>query len=350
MSQGAHHGGAFFDAIGVDFRTLQRRSSVISADVLDAWFDPSPRVLTTLREYLPFLIKTSPPIYAEGLVAAIAEARGIPRDFILCGGGSTALIFGCLPRLVMVGAGVMMLDPSYGEYHYLCENVLHAGILLHRLQAASGYLIDTAALIEDTSLFDPDVIIIVNPNSPTGVLWPREQFLEWMRRVPASTLVWVDETYIDYAGPEHSLERDVADFPNLVVLKSMSKVYALSGLRVGYLVAQPPILARLTPYEPPWAVSLPAQVAAVEALGDPDYYIEHWNETRRLREDVVSQLKGVTVYPSDANYYLIEPEDAPALAARLREKDIFVREFSGQGYLRVAVKDAQQNARIIASI
>lgn len=74
MSQ-ALHGGAFFDAIGVDLRHLERVSEVVSADVLDAWLDPSPCVIATLREHLPFLLRTSPPSHAEGFVAEISAIR-----------------------------------------------------------------------------------------------------------------------------------------------------------------------------------------------------------------------------------------------------------------------------------
>jgi histidinol-phosphate/aromatic aminotransferase/cobyric acid decarboxylase-like protein len=93
MSESAGHGGNFFRAIGLDFRTLSRSREVIGADVLDAWFDPSPRVLAALREYLPFLLRTSPPTHAEGLVETIAEVRGLDAASIVPGAGSSSLIF-----------------------------------------------------------------------------------------------------------------------------------------------------------------------------------------------------------------------------------------------------------------
>ncbi len=80
------HGGKFFQAIGEDFSALERSANVINADVLDAWFDPSPRVVEKLTRFLPFLAKTSPPVHACGLIAAIARARGVRPDQILAGG------------------------------------------------------------------------------------------------------------------------------------------------------------------------------------------------------------------------------------------------------------------------
>src|SRR5215831_13173141 len=95
----AFHGGRFFEAIGTDFQDLARAQEIISADVLDAWFDPSPRVVNKLREHLPFLSRTSPPVHAEGLVSAISEVRTMPRANICVGAGSSQLIFASLPEL-----------------------------------------------------------------------------------------------------------------------------------------------------------------------------------------------------------------------------------------------------------
>src|SRR5689334_13656330 len=77
------HGGKSFEAIGVAFDHLERAESVVNADVLDAWFDPSPGVIEKLRDFLPFLARTSPPVRAAGLVEAIARHRGVPEDCLL---------------------------------------------------------------------------------------------------------------------------------------------------------------------------------------------------------------------------------------------------------------------------
>src|ERR1700722_11037077 len=87
------HGGAFFDAIGADFDDLRRRTSIINADVLDAWFPPSPAVVDSLREHLPWLMSTSPPIASEGLRRAIARSRNLDEDNVLPGAGSSDLIY-----------------------------------------------------------------------------------------------------------------------------------------------------------------------------------------------------------------------------------------------------------------
>src|SRR5947209_14389817 len=230
----AFHGGRFFDAIGTAFHDLTRAESVISADVLDAWFDPSPRVIDHLREHLPFLARTSPPVHGDGLIGAISEVRGIARANLCLGGGSSHLIFTALPLLTSESSRILILDPMYGEYAHVLEQVLHRNVCRHHLREEENFRVHAAALFEHVRLLRPDLLVIVNPNSPTGQYWLRTAMLELLQRFP-DTLCLVDETYIDYLFGKQSLEREVACFSNLLVLKSMSKVYALSGLRVAYL-------------------------------------------------------------------------------------------------------------------
>src|SRR5204863_2860682 len=103
-------------------------------------------------------------------------------------------------------------------------------------------------------------------------------------------LVWLDETYVDYISAAESLETFAAASRNVVVCKSMSKVYALSGARAAYLCGPAPLLEELRALTPPWAVGLVGQVAAVAALQDPDYYAARYAETRRLREQLALRL------------------------------------------------------------
>jgi histidinol-phosphate/aromatic aminotransferase/cobyric acid decarboxylase-like protein len=204
-----------------------------------------------------------------------------------------------------------------------------------------------------------DLVVLVNPNSPTGRHIPRVSLEKLLRRVPAGTRVWVDETYVEYAGADQSLERFAARAENVIVCKSMSKVYALSGARAAYLCASPHQLEELRSVTPPWAVSLPAQVAAVLALQDPEYYARRYAETHRLREQLAAGLAalGVEALPGVANFILCHlPPDGPTAAtvvARCRERDLFLRDASAMGSrlgphaLRLAVKDEATNRRML---
>ena len=159
-----------------------------------------------------------------------------------------------------------------------------------------------------------------------------------------------------------SLERDATERNNVIVCKSMSKMYALSGARVGYLCASPECIDELRPHNPPWAVSLLGQVAGVEALNDEAYYRQQWTATHELREALASGLTelGCDVLPGVANFVLCHlPPDGPDGAEvidRARECGLFLRDASSMGSglgdyaIRVAVKDAATNARMLRII
>jgi len=203
-----------------------------------------------------------------------------------------------------------------------------------------------------------DLVVLVNPNSPTGRHVPRERLEAVLRRAPAATRVWIDETYVEYAGVGQSLERFAAHSENLIVCKSMSKVYALSGARAAYLCAGPHQLEELRAITPPWVVSLPAQVAAVRALDDPGYYAARYVETDELRQELAGRLRtlGLEIIPGIANFILAHlpsaGPDAATIVKRCRQSNLFLRDAGAMGSqlgshaLRLAIKNRSTNQRI----
>src|SRR5439155_20845944 len=176
-----------------------------------------------------------------------------------------------------------------------------------------------------------------NPNNPTGHLLPPDVLEPLLRRVPARTRVWLDEAYLDYCGPGQSLEGLAAGSPNVVVCKSLSKVYALSGARAAYLCGAADVIEPLRRRTPPWVVSLPAQVAAVHALRRPDYYAARYRETDELRRRLADRLEtlGLKVVCGGANFLLCRlPADGPdadAVLARCRTEGLYLRGVRGMG-------------------
>jgi histidinol-phosphate/aromatic aminotransferase/cobyric acid decarboxylase-like protein len=353
-----YHGGEFFEAVGDDFQTLERLDSIINADVLDAWFPPSPRVVSALEQRLPQILRTSPPTGCEGLVRTIARVRGVGPECILPGAGSSDLIFLALRHWLTTESRVLILDPSYGEYAHVLEQVVGCRVDRLTLPRAGQYRLDPGRL-ELSMAGEYDLIVLVNPNSPTGQHVPRKELEDALRKAPPATRVWVDETYVDYVGPDQSLEPFAARSENVLVCKSMSKTYALSGARVAYLCAGPHQLESLRTLTPPWTVGLPGQIAAVKALEDPAYYAAKYQETHSLRRKLVESLKplGWEVVPSVTNFVLCHlPDngpDAETLVGCCRERGLFLRNVSSMGtnlgnrVIRIAVKDAATNRKIV---
>lgn len=354
------HGGASFDAVGSEFDRLERRSEVINADVLDAWFDPAPAVVEALRAHLPWLLRTSPPTHAEGLVRVVARQRGVPQASVLTAGGSSELIYLALPRWVQRGARVLLVDPSYGEYEHLLGRVLGADVRHLVLRREEGWRLDPQRLAQALHAERPDLLVLVNPSSPTGLCVDGAALREVLAGLPEGTRAWVDETYVDFAGPGASLESLAAAHPRVAVSKSMSKAYALSGVRAAYMVAAPQVLEPLRPFLPPWSVGLLAQVAAVRALEDRTWYAAQWAATHRLRGELACGLAGLgfTVTPSVTNFLLAElppgAPDAPEACALLAARGLWIRDLStlgralGRRAVRLAVKDAATQARMLA--
>lgn len=352
------HGGAFFEAVGDGFEKLDRRDSIINADVLDAWFPPAPGVIETLKEHLPWLLRTSPPTDCGGLIRTVAERRGLREATLLPGAGSSDLIFRALRHWLNPRSRVLILDPTYGEYGHVLSEVIGCQVDRLALDPEQNFRVNPADW-EEALQRGYDLVVLVNPNSPTGRHLSRDLLEPILRKAPAGTRIWVDETYIDYVGAEESLETFAAESENVIVCKSLSKVLALSGARAAYLCAGPHQLEALRALTPPWAVSLPGQVAVVRALEDPNYYQARYSETAVLRRGLADQLTGLgwRVIPGVANFLLCEiPGEGPGaeeLVSRCRKQGLFLRNPGSMGsragnrLIRVAVKDAATNRRMI---
>ncbi len=356
------HGGSFFRAIGPKFDALQRSGEIINADVLDAWFPPSPGVLDTIHEYLPWLTRTSPPAACEGFIESVAMHRGVQPENILPGAGSSDLIFRAFRYWLSAESRVLILDPMYGEYAHVLEKVIGCHVDRLTLSKADDYRVKLATLRDRLSRRNYDLVVLVNPNSPTGQHIDRAELLPLLQSIPSNTRIWIDETYIDYAGAEQSMEEFAAASENVLVCKSMSKVYALSGMRAGYLCAGSHQLEALRAITPPWIISLPAQVACVRALEDYPYYAARYRETHDLRGVLRTALErlGWEVTSGRANFLLAHlPTEGPGVSSLLslcQEDGLFLRDAStmgaslGRHALRIAVKDAPTTQKMLGII
>jgi histidinol-phosphate/aromatic aminotransferase/cobyric acid decarboxylase-like protein len=214
----------------------------------------------------------------------------------------------------------------------------------------------TRALFEEA----PSFAILVHPNNPTGSYFTRDQLCELADSFPSTRFI-IDETYVEYIGRAHSVESEVARRDNVFVLKSMSKVYALSGARVAYLAGPPKTVAALRAHLPPWAVSLPAQIAAAEALRDPGYYEQRYAETRQLADACVTDCRSacdLEIRKTGLPCYLVDAQsrsEAVRIINELKSADIFVRDCASfgsemQSVVRITVRSAVENARILSAL
>ena len=357
-----YHGGAFFGAVGDAFDDLGRAATVVGADVLDAWFDPAPGVLAAIGAHLPFLLRTSPPTDCGGFRRAVAAARGVPYASVVPGAGSSDLIFRAFLRWLTPASRVLLVDPTYGEYAHVVERVVGATAERLSVWDAPGYALDPDALGRRLASGRYDLAVVVNPNSPTGAHVPAGALQRALSQAPPQTRLWIDETYAAYAG--ETLEPWATTRARAVVCVSMSKAYALSGVRAAYAVTDAETAAELLAITPPWAMGLPAQVAAVAALADSAYYAARVAETAQLRAALASALAAVPgvvgVHAGVANFVLVHLDpagpDAGTVRDRCRRQGVFVRALGTMSAhpaphtLRIAVRRADENARVVAAV
>lgn len=354
-----YHGGAFFDAIGTEFDDLDRRQNIINADVLDAWFDPAPQLIHDIKSHIAWIFKTSPPTDCAGMAVGIARSRGVNPDNILPGAGSSDLIFLAFQAWLVPASRVLILDPTYGEYVHILENIIQCRVDRINLRRDHHYSVDLDELSR-LAENNYDLIVLVNPNSPTGQHIPQKNLEDVIRKIPVHTRIWIDETYVEYCGKDQSMEKFAAGTFNTIICKSMSKVYALSGLRAAYLCAATFQLEKLRSISPPWSVSLPAQMAALIALKNDRYYQKCYAKTHILRDAFSAQLstiESVEITNSMVNFVLCHlPEsgpDAATVVSKCREMGLYLRDVSSMGKnfnkhtIRIAIKDKKTNQKML---
>ena len=356
-----YHGGQSWDTSKFDFDV---RDSLIVADVLDSPFPPCPEALEVIRDQLERCCQESPPTQCEELIETIAEVRGVPVRNVAVSSGSSSLMFSLLPQLLDERSRVLLLSPMYGEYSHILQHVIGCHITYFVLEDANGFAIDADDLISQAR--EHDAVILVNPNSPTGVYC--ESMADIVSSIARSNnpgsqckMIWVDETYINYLPDAVSLEPLCGSLPELVVCKSMSKCYALSGLRVAYAVSQN--MATLRRFIPPWAVSLPGQLAAVAALRNDAYYAQQYEVIHSERKKMQQALDdlGFQVFSGVANYLLTYLPAASGYSSTrfieaCREQGLFVRDAQNMGVLlpynavRFAVRSPEENEKMLSIV
>lgn len=286
------------------------------------------------------------------LTAAIADAWGVAAAHVLaCAGATDAL--GRIAQ-VLRPRQVLLPTPAYVGY---AEAFARFGteVSSFALDEADDFAL-TGAFVEAVRKTEADLVLVANPNNPTGRLVAPDLIEEVLDVAAARALtVVVDECFCGLTGAAGSATLLEAH-PNLVLVGALTKSHALAGLRVGHLMcADASLLNRLRAAGPPWAVSVPAQLAGVAALADKGFLAASVEAIARQRERLVQGLSrlGVRVIPSDANFVLFRTR--PGLAADLAERDILIRccaNFAGldETWYRAAVRTEQENDLLLEAI
>ena len=309
---------------------------------------------TRLSEY--------PPGDYRRLVEAAASVYGVGTDEVVPGCGADEILEMCTKAFLPPGQAAVVSVPTYAMYRVLAEQRAACVIPVPRLPQAQGWAMDVASV--RTAAREATLVWVCNPNNPTGLAEPAgaiESLLEGvtadaaMDGRPAPAVV-VDEAYSEFTGDSAIPLR--TRFPNLVVVRTASKAYAMAGLRVGFAVAAPGTLDRIALYRPPGSVSTVSVTAVTAALRDGTEMRANVERVLRERPRLSAGLEaaGWRPQPSVTNFILLDmvtAERSAAAALALMRRGLVPRTF-GHGHplahcLRVTVRDPDGDDRLIAA-
>ncbi len=282
------------------------------------------------------------------LTAAIAEREAIPPENILPGNGTAELIQTIALAFIEPGSRHLIVSPTFGEYTRAVQ--LMGGIAREIRPARADLRFTPAEIITAIRHFQPDGIWLCNPNNPTGQQWTSLELAELFAAAPAALWV-VDEAYRHFAAAPISAWDGAL---NRIILRSLTKDFALAGARLGYALAPTETIAALKQAQPPWSVNALAQSAGVIAHRAENY---RWMEAslQKLRQQA-QQLwadlaaAGYPPLPTDTTFALVRVGDGAAVQQQLLAHGILVRDAASFGlpeYIRIAAKLPPENEKLV---
>ncbi len=286
------------------------------------------------------------------LIRAVAERAGVAQNQVVLGNGSNDVLD--LIARVFLAPGRSAVFAQYAFAVYPLATLSTGAELISTPAKNYGHDLDAmlAAIRPDTR-----IIWIANPNNPTGTFLPYPELRAFLEAVPPDVVVVLDEAYNEYLPPAERVDTAgwIKDFPNLVVLRTFSKIFGLAGLRVGYALASVAVADLMNRIRQPFNVNNLALAAAVAALDDHLFVAESYELNRRGMEQLVAGLKrlGLEHIPSHGNFVTFKIADAAAINQKLLKQGVIVRPIGGYGlpdWLRVTIGSEPENARFLEAL
>ena len=280
--------------------------------------------------------------YSE-LKKEINNYVGYEPKNITVGNGSSELLDLCVKTFVDKDETILSLDPTFSMYSIYAQ-VFSAKYI--GAKAEEDFKLNVDSIIKDIKENNPKLIILCNPNNPTGSVLTKEE----VRKIVKSTdaLIALDEAYMEFG--DESLIDEVMDYDNLLIVKTVSKAFSLAGIRMGYIVANEDIITSIEKVRAPYNLNSLSTYIATEALRQKERMFDYVKNIKEEREKIYKALVdlGVKAYPSGANFVFFK-SDIDNLQKKLVDKDVLIRKFSGKldGYYRVSVGTKEQNEKFL---
>lgn len=286
------------------------------------------------------------------LIAKIAGRCGVDQNQVVLGNGSNDVLDLIARVFLAQGRSAVFAQHAFAVYPLATLSTGAEPICVPARDFGHDLEAMLAAIRPDTR-----VVWIANPNNPTGNFLPYPAVRAFLEKVPADVVVVLDEAYNEYIPPEARVDTAawVAEFPNLVVCRTFSKIYGLAGLRIGYGVTSAAVADLMNRVRQPFNVNNLALAGALAALDDDEFLQASYELNRRGMAQIVAALEklGLDYIPSYGNFVTFKAGDGAAVNQKLLQQGVIVRPIGGYGmpeWLRVTIGSEAENARFIAAL
>ena len=351
------HGGEILDAAG---KSGFRREEILDFSSSVNPLGPSEKALEAAKNSFRE-IPAYPDSNSNELRQAIADHfNGLSKGNVVVGNGSTELMYLFAEAFMKKGDTAVIPAPTFGEYE---SAVRKTGETPKFVRLDKNFNVDADVFARE--MVGAKIVFLCNPNNPTSILIPSETLTGIIEEaLEQDSLVFLDEDFLEFVENEKALSmiNKIKAYPNLFILRSFTKIFGLTGLRIGYGIASEEIINVLLCAKIPWNVNCLAQAAAVVALKDE----EHLRVTRELIKNEkaflsteLEKIKSFKVFPPDANFFFIDIRKSGLTATKLKDKllhqGILIRDCTSfreldPYYIRVAVKTREENERLIEAL
>jgi len=312
---------------------------------------PSPKAIAAIERALPNLHR-----YPDGncfyLKRALAKKLGVSPEALIIGNGSNEIIELAVRTFMQPGDEAVIADQAFAIYRIVVQAAGGVG----RIVPLRSFTHDLEAMAEAVSP-NTRMVFLANPNNPTGTIFRRRQWDDFIVSLPAHVIVVMDEAYFEFVDDREYPDSLAYHRPGrlLITLRTFSKIYGLAALRVGFGVAQPELIEVMNRVRQPFNVSSLAQVAALAALDDD----EHVMRTRACNREGMEYLRrecervGLEVVPSWANFVMVRVGSGARVYDALLRLGVIVRPMGVYGfpeYVRITVGTATENTRCMAAL
>lgn len=319
---------------------------IVKLDANENPYGPSPKVAEALAKAQTYHVYPDPE--QRKVRAALGRYVGYDPEWLIAGAGSDELIDLLVRLFVPAGESILNFPPSFSFYPFLAS-VQGAGVV--NLERRDDHEIDMPAALK--AAMDACLTVIASPNNPTGTLLPRED-VEALAQLGRPLII--DEAYTEFAG-ESCIDL-VREYPNLVVMRTLSKWAGLAGLRIGYMVAHPSLIDVVMRVKQPYNVNAAAEAAVLATMDDLPYLqskVEEIIAEKQRLELELAKLPGFEVSPSRANFLLcrLTGVSAREVHARLIERGVLLRYFDTpllQNHLRISAGRPDQTDALLAAL